>query len=149
MHQIECDGKITDLVQDMQALYAFLKGTDPSKYDGPQRKIVTSLAQQTIECAYFIRQYASHPSFCKSYFIILWWFSFLCLLTGKRTGKNLISDADQKTQNFQNQFKKLKLAFTQHAVCETQLRVLQIFNTVEKLGKSYYLLEILWLMFWV
>ena len=71
MHQIERDGKITDLVQDMQALYAFLKGTDPSKYDEPQRKIVTSLAQQTIECAYFIRQYASDPNFCKSYFIIL------------------------------------------------------------------------------
>ena len=137
MHQIELDGKITDLVQDMQALYAFLKGTDPSKYDGPQRKIVTSLAQQTIECAYFIRQYTSDPNFCKSYFIRLCWFLFLCSLIGKRTGKNLISDADQKIENFQNQFQKLKLAFTQHAVCEIQLRVLQIFNTVEKLGKSY------------
>ncbi|KIK01246.1 hypothetical protein K443DRAFT_662674, partial [Laccaria amethystina LaAM-08-1] len=114
--KIECDGKIADLVQDMQALYAFLKATDPSKYDGPQKKIVTSLAQQTIECAYFIRQYANDPNF---------W---------KRTGKNLISDADQKIQNFQDQFKKLKLAFTQHAVCETQLVVLRIFNTVEKLG---------------
>ena len=71
MHQIELDGKITDLVQDMQALYAFLKGTDPSKYDGPQNKIVTSLAQQTIECAYFIRQYACDPNFCKFYFILL------------------------------------------------------------------------------
>ena len=137
MHQIELDGKITNLVQDMQALYAFLKGTDPSKYDGPQRKIVTSLAQQTIECAYFIRQYASDPNFCKCYFIRLCWFLFLCSPIGKRTGKNLISDADQKIENFQNQFKKLKLAFTQHAVCEVQLRVLQIFNTVEKLGKSY------------
>lgn len=54
LHQIDCDGKITDLVQDMQALYAFLKGTDPSKYDAAQKKIVTSLAQQTIECAYFM-----------------------------------------------------------------------------------------------
>ena len=72
MHQIERDGKITDLVQDVQALYAFLKGTDPSKYDGPQRKIVTSLAQQTIECAYFIRQYASDPNFCKSCLILLY-----------------------------------------------------------------------------
>ena len=70
MHQIECDGKIADLVQDMQALYAFLKGTDPSKYDEPQRKIVTSLAQQTIECAYFIRHYASDPNFCKFYVLI-------------------------------------------------------------------------------
>ena len=71
MHQIERDGKITDLVEDMQALYALLKGTDPSKYDGPQRKIVTSLAHQTIECAYFLRQYASDTSFCKSYVILL------------------------------------------------------------------------------
>ena len=138
MHQIERDGKITDLVQDMQALYAFLKGTDPSKYDGPQRKIVTSWAQQTNECAYFIRQYASDPNFCKSYCIRLCWFLFLCLLIGNRTGKNLISDADQKIQNFQDQFKKLKSAFTQHAICETQLIVLRIFNTVEKLGKSYH-----------
>ncbi|KIK02236.1 hypothetical protein K443DRAFT_48303, partial [Laccaria amethystina LaAM-08-1] len=114
--KIERDGKITDLVRDMQALYAFLKGTDPSKYDGPQKKIVTSLSQQTIECAYFVCQYASDPNF---------W---------KRTGKNLISDADQKIQNFQDEFRKLKLAFTQHAVCETQLVVLRIFNTVEKLG---------------
>ncbi|KIJ90658.1 hypothetical protein K443DRAFT_28955, partial [Laccaria amethystina LaAM-08-1] len=113
--KVERDGKITDLVQDIQDLYAFLKATDPSKYDERQKKIVTSLAQQTIECAYFIRQYASDPNF---------W---------KRTGKNLISDADQKIQNFQDQFKKLKLAFTQHAVCETQLVVLRIFNTVEKL----------------
>ena len=70
MWQIERDDKITDLVQDIQALYAFLKGTDPSKYDGPQKKIVTSLAQQTIECAYFLREYAD-PNFCKFYFIIL------------------------------------------------------------------------------
>ena len=143
MHQIDRDGKITDLVQDMQALYAFLKGTDPSKYDVPQRKIVTSLAQQTIECAYFIRQYASDPNFCKSCFILLCWFLSLCLLKGKRTGKNLISDADQKIQKFQDQFKKLKLAFTQHAVCETQLIVLRVFNTMEKLGKSDCFLEIL------
>jgi len=69
LDQIERDGKITDLVQDMQALYAFLKGTDPSKYDRPQNKIVTSLAQQTIECAYFIREYTD-PNFCKLYFIL-------------------------------------------------------------------------------
>ncbi|KIK05965.1 hypothetical protein K443DRAFT_318534 [Laccaria amethystina LaAM-08-1] len=118
LHQIECDGKITDLVQDMQALYAFLKGTDPSKYDRPQKKMVTSLAQQTVECAYFIRQYASDPNF---------W---------KRTGKNLILDVNHKIQNFQDQFKKLKLAFTQHAVCETQLVVLRILNTVEKLDAA-------------
>ena len=74
MHQIELDGKITNLVQDMQALYAFLKGIDPSKYDGPQRKIVTSLAQQTIECAYFIRQYGSDLNFCKSCVILIYWF---------------------------------------------------------------------------
>jgi major membrane immunogen (membrane-anchored lipoprotein) len=71
LHQIERDGKITDLVQDIQDLYAFLKATDPSKYDERQKKIVTSLAQQTIECAYFIRQYASDPNFCESYFIML------------------------------------------------------------------------------
>jgi hypothetical protein len=65
LHQIELDGKITDLVKDMQALYAFLKGTDPSKYDELQRGIVTSLAKLTIECAYFIRKYASDPNFCK------------------------------------------------------------------------------------
>ena len=51
---------------------------------------------------------------------------------------NLISDADQKIQNFQDQFKMLKLAFTEHAICDTQLIVLRIFNTVEKLGKSHH-----------
>ena len=69
--------------------------------------------------------------------------SFVFLLIGKRTAENVISDADQIIQNFQDQFNKLKLAFTQHAVCETQLVVLRIFNTVQKLGKLYYILEIL------
>ena len=54
-----------------------------------------------------------------------------------------MSDIDQKIQDFQDQFKKLKLAFTQHTVCETRVVGLQIFNTVEKLGKPYSLLEIL------
>jgi hypothetical protein len=64
----------------------------------------------------------------------------------KRAGKNLISDTDQKIQDFQIKFKKLRSAFNDHAVCDTQLVVLQIFNTVEKLGKLYYILEILQLM---
>ena len=145
MHQIELDGKITNLVQDMQALYAFLKATDPSKYDETQNKIVTSLAQQTIECAYFIREYAD-PNFRKFYFILLHGFLFTGLVIVKRTGMNLIFDADKKIQDFQNKFEKLRTAFQQHATCEIQLELLQISNTVKKLGKSYHFFEILQLM---
>jgi hypothetical protein len=59
----------------------------------------------------------------------------------KRTGKNLFLDADKKIQDFQEQFKKLKVAFDRHAICEIQLTVLQIFDDMEKLGKLYMFLK--------
>ena len=50
----------------MDDVYSFVKEAEPIKKIESQGRIIGLMAQQTTECAYFIRDYAMNKSFCRS-----------------------------------------------------------------------------------
>ena len=64
--QVDRDDCIIYLLEVMDDVYSFVKEAEPAKRIGSQGRIVAVMAQQTTECAYFIRDYAMNKSFCMS-----------------------------------------------------------------------------------
>jgi hypothetical protein len=64
--QADRDNCIVHLVQVMDDVYSFVKEAEPMKKIESHRRIVALMAQQTTECAYFIRDYVMNKSFCMS-----------------------------------------------------------------------------------
>jgi len=64
--QVDRDCCIIRLVEIMDDVYSFVKEAEPMKKIESHGRIIALMAQQTTECAYFIRDYAMNKSFCRS-----------------------------------------------------------------------------------
>ena len=64
--QIDRDDSIVRLVETMDDVYSFVEEADPLKKIESLTRIIELIAQQTTECAYFIRDYAMCNDFCMS-----------------------------------------------------------------------------------
>jgi hypothetical protein len=62
--QKDRDDSIHGLAEIMADTYAFVHLAEPLKKIDSQKSIILSLAQQTLECSYFIRDYAKNKDFC-------------------------------------------------------------------------------------
>jgi hypothetical protein len=54
------DQRILDLVNMMEDTYSFVVSADELKNRSDLQEIVKRILKQTIECGYFIQQYAQH-----------------------------------------------------------------------------------------
>jgi hypothetical protein len=63
--QVDRDSCIIRLVEIMDDVYSFVKEAEPMKKIESHGRIIALMAQQTTECAYFIRDYAMNKSFCR------------------------------------------------------------------------------------
>ncbi|KIM84510.1 hypothetical protein PILCRDRAFT_385176 [Piloderma croceum F 1598] len=90
------------------------------------KQIVAVLTQQTIDCAYFIRDYAINKSF---------W---------KRSVKDFISDTDSKIKQYETKSQELKLAFQRRAILQTEITVLCILNSVDTIAEEIDLNDMLY-----
>jgi hypothetical protein len=70
--QADRDDCIVHLVQVMDDIYSFVKEAEPMKKIESHRRIAALMAQQTTECAYFIRDYAMNKCFCMSASTFKW-----------------------------------------------------------------------------
>jgi hypothetical protein len=64
--QVDRDSCIVRLVEIMDDVFSFVKEAEPIKKIESHGRIIELMAQQTTECAYFIRDYAMNKSFCRS-----------------------------------------------------------------------------------
>ena len=62
--QKERDDRITELVKTVGDTYTFVHAADALKIIDSQKQIIMSLTAGTIQCSYFIRDYAKNKSFC-------------------------------------------------------------------------------------
>jgi hypothetical protein len=128
----------------MDDVYSFVKEAEPIKKIDSHRRIIELMAQQTTECAYFIRDYAMNKSFCRLVSVLQRAIVHHCLCCeGERTLKNsFMSDVDNKIKQYEDKFKELKVAFNDRAILQTGIAVLQtgitvsrIFDNIEALGE--------------
>jgi hypothetical protein len=63
---VNLDASIHHLVEVMDNVFAFVHEATPLDLseNSLQKNIIASMAKQTTECAYFIRDYAKNKSFC-------------------------------------------------------------------------------------
>jgi hypothetical protein len=64
------DEAIDHLVEVMNDAYSFVNEAAALKEIESHKQIIMVLTQQTIDCAYFIRDYAINKSWCKPIFIM-------------------------------------------------------------------------------
>lgn len=66
--QLHRDNAVKDLLDIIDDTYTFILTADSLKdLDQRRKSILANLSKQTIECAYFIRDYAKSSAFCEYY----------------------------------------------------------------------------------
>ncbi|KAF8726639.1 hypothetical protein AX14_007619 [Amanita brunnescens Koide BX004] len=115
--QVDRDNGVVRLASIMDDAFFFVKEAEPIKKIESQGRIIALIAQQTTECGYFIRDYATNKNF---------W---------ERALKNsFLSDIDSKIKKYEDKFKELKMAFQDHAVLRTGITVSRIFDNLDSLA---------------
>ncbi|KAF8953056.1 hypothetical protein BDZ97DRAFT_1680146 [Flammula alnicola] len=125
------DESISALLNKMENVYIFITQEDLETIKS-MHIVITRICQQTLECAYFLRDYAKAKSYCKSTTkIIPLASSSPPFSSGSRLGKNFISEADIRVQQYNTVFDDLMQQFRDQVVRETVLVTHRILSTVE------------------
>jgi len=133
--QVERDNNIQALLVTMDEVYAFVNDTEPLERIESHRQILTRLAQQTIDCGYFICSYAKDKNFCMVVHLNHGAISdCLPLLSGTRAGRHIVGGIDAVICDYQAKFSQLREEFHDRATLHTEIMVLRILDNVENLG---------------
>ncbi|KAG1843138.1 hypothetical protein DFJ58DRAFT_47250 [Suillus subalutaceus] len=108
--QLARDRSINRLITVMHETYSLVSGIEELKRVESQEKTINSLARQTIECSYFIRDYLEKKSGWKQSF------------------SNALSKLDDKILTYEVTFKELKNAIHQQAAIHTELYVFRVYD---------------------
>jgi len=101
-----------------------------------QEETITLLARQTIECAYFIRDYAFHKSGCKLSRIARFNSQINCCSSAKHCITNLFSTVDATISNYEIVFRNIRTTLEQKVVIKTQLVVWRVHDALKDIGES-------------
>jgi hypothetical protein len=113
----------------MTDVYDFVEEAEPVKKVESHKEILAAMAQQTTECAYFIRECATNTGFCVSSF--MYQISTLNAIQGKRAFKEMFSDTHSQIKQYEEKFAELKSKFQLHADLQTEITVLRILDIVK------------------
>jgi len=114
------DDCIIHLIEVMDDVYSFVKDAEAIRKMESQSRTVALIAQQTIECAYFIRDYAMRKSF---------W---------ERALKNsFMTYVDSRIKQYEDKFKELKMAFQDCTILQTGITVSRIMDNLESLAINF------------
>jgi hypothetical protein len=84
-------------------VYRFITQDDSLSKIESMRDIVGKIAQQTLECARFIREYTKTKSFCELSGNCIWHVYLILTMTiGKRVGKNIVAETDDVITQYNN-----------------------------------------------
>ncbi|KAG2143063.1 hypothetical protein DEU56DRAFT_256352 [Suillus clintonianus] len=114
--QLARDDRIQQLTLVMCESYGLVSDAPDLHNFHSQAETINLLARQTIECAYFIRDYAIHKSGLKHAFA------------------NVFSNIDTTIQDYETAFRKIRIALEQQAVINTQLVVFRIHDVLKDLA---------------
>src|SRR5271170_3188973 len=103
--QVDRDDNFQALLVTMNDIYTFVKDAEPLKKIESHKQIVTRLAQQTIDCGYFICSYAKDRNFCMVVHLNHGAISdCLRFLSGSRAGRHIVSGIDAVICDYQAKF---------------------------------------------
>ncbi|EIM81824.1 uncharacterized protein STEHIDRAFT_161179 [Stereum hirsutum FP-91666 SS1] len=114
MDQLQRDINILYLVDMLADIYAFVHEAEPLRRIESHSNIMACLAQQTIDCGYFISGY------CSDRFLT-------------RAVKHSLAPTDAAIIKYGRKFTELKAALLAHATINTEITVLRIWDSVTRL----------------
>ncbi|KAF8520629.1 hypothetical protein BU17DRAFT_88833 [Hysterangium stoloniferum] len=122
--QMDRDEQIIKLVQSLDDIYGFVQEAEPTKKIESQRVVLKLIVLQTMECAYFIREYAKSKGFAS------------------RIVTSSLSQADDMIKQYKVKLDDLKAAFRDRAILSTEITVLRTRETVENIAAEIGLNEL-------
>ncbi|GJJ08938.1 hypothetical protein Clacol_003158 [Clathrus columnatus] len=115
----DVDQNILDLFVTLDSTYKFIEDTKEIENHPSYERILTNLAKQTVECAYFIRDYAKIANF---------WI---------RTGKNLlVKPIKKRVKVYQDAFKRILTEFQNHSALHTEIAVGRLLEWTESTNEA-------------
>ncbi|KAG1773589.1 hypothetical protein EV702DRAFT_1243365 [Suillus placidus] len=113
---IACEVGVIRLMRTMQDTYDLVMTVDALPHLHKQKNVLEAIVQQTIECAFFIRDYVDTRG------------SFAQVI------KNSVLNVEAQIKAFENAFIDLQHSFQSYMAVSTQLTVLKILEDVQDLG---------------
>ena len=108
--------------------------------DQLQRKlksnIVTQMVQQTMQCAWFIRDYMKIKEFCKLDKLIVLFNSCSHSCKGKQMAKNIVSSQKGQVDKFKLKFEELQSALETEAIVEVEIAILWVVDDLQSVQKD-------------
>lgn len=114
--KIACEVGVIRLMRTMQDTYDLVMTVDALPHLHKQKNVLEAIVQQTIECAFFIRDYVDTRG------------SFAQVI------KNSVLNVEAQIKAFENAFIDLQHSFQSYMAVSTQLTVLKILEDVQDLG---------------
>jgi len=91
------------------------------------------MVQQTIECAWFVRDYGKIKVLCKLHKILLLFISYIDSHVGQRMAKN---GQNNQVETFKLKFNELRMAFQAEGTIEIELAVLRVADDLQGMKKD-------------
>ncbi|KAG1859925.1 hypothetical protein C8R48DRAFT_252026 [Suillus tomentosus] len=114
--QIARENGVIRLMHTMHETYDLIMAVNSLPYLYRRKNVIEAIVQQTIECAFFIRDYANTRG------------SFAQVI------RNSVLNVESQIKEFENAFKDLQRSFQSHGAVSPQLTVLKILEDVQDLG---------------
>ena len=129
--QTTCDDSVRSLLSKMNEVYAFLM-KEELRDIGSMKAVVERICHQTLECAYFIREYSQNKNFRKlSRYFEADGNAFISFIQGTRLLNNVISETDTRVRNYNNVFDELLQEFRNRAAGDTSVVVHRIWEGIK------------------
>ncbi|KAG2134144.1 hypothetical protein DEU56DRAFT_413910 [Suillus clintonianus] len=113
---IACDAGVIQLMRTMENTYDLVMTVEALPYMHKQKNVLDAIVQQTIECAFFIRDYVdTRGNFAQAI-------------------KNSIMNVEAQIKAFEKAFLDLQSSFQNYMAVSTQVTVLKMLEEVQDLG---------------
>ncbi|KAI0310037.1 hypothetical protein OF83DRAFT_1071175 [Amylostereum chailletii] len=125
LSQDERDKSVQKLLETMNDVYSHVKASENlNDIDDTRKFVLQCMSRQTVECAYFIRDYSKVKRF---------WI---------RAGKNIVSGADDRIEKYTATFIDLKRVFTERGVLKTEMAVFRVLESLDDIGANVELMNL-------
>ncbi|EIN12264.1 WD40 repeat-like protein [Punctularia strigosozonata HHB-11173 SS5] len=123
--QMELDQSVKSLLDTLAATYDFMDEAQPLARHGvePATKLLLALAQQTIECGYFIRDYTSQKNFVPR-----------MVTNALKVVAHPSDTASAKVDAYKAKFAEIKSRLLEGSTIRTEILVNTVLNTVEEIA---------------
>jgi hypothetical protein len=137
--QVDCDAALLKLLDKLYEVYSFIIQDEMLGQISSMRAILGKISQQTRECAHFIRSYSETRNLCECHKLLRYVpYRASPIITGKRLGKNVVSETTDTIQKYSDVFDMLMQNFRDQVAHDVAIHVHDIAIHVHRAGKVLY-----------